>query len=205
VRQPPTALLIDLDGVLRDWDPTWPSTVETRHALEPGSLSRTVFAPERLTPAVLGQVSHADWLAGAGEALGSPAAVAELETYRGEVNPDVLSLVRQVRAAGIPVGLATNATDKLDADLDLLGLAGELDAVVNSSRLGVAKPSGGYYRAACLALDTPPARCLLVDDSDRFTRGARAAGLSALRYTGSAGDRGYVRAVLGLRSTQPAS
>ena len=50
-------------------------------------------------------------------ALGSPEAVVEWETYRGDIVPDVRDLVRDVRAAGVPVGLATNATDRLDGDL----------------------------------------------------------------------------------------
>jgi putative hydrolase of the HAD superfamily len=144
-------------------------------------------------------------MAGAGEALGNPAAVAELSTYRGEVNPEALALVRECRAAWIPVGLATNATDALDADLEFLGLTGEFDAVVNSSTLGLAKPSAGYFHAACLALRTPPDRCLLLDDTDRSVQGARAAGLSAYRYTGAASDLAYVRALLTLPPTPPAS
>jgi putative hydrolase of the HAD superfamily len=112
-------------------------------------------------------------------------------------DPVVLALVREVRAGGRPVGLATNATGLLDADLDLLGLTGEVDAVVNSSAVGAAKPARQFYAAACAALGLPADLVLLVDDDDRAVRGARAAGLSAYRWTGP-DDVRYIRAALGL-------
>jgi putative hydrolase of the HAD superfamily len=196
VRPPrPTALLVDFDGLLRRWDPAVPSTVESKYGLEPGSLEKALFAPDRLRAAVLGQLAHADWIAEVTVEIGNAEAVAEWQSYRGEVDPDVLALVREVRAAGVPVALATNATDQLDADLVTLGLADAFDAVANSSKLGVAKPSADYYLAATRLLDTPPERCFLLDDSVRFVAGARAAGLVAHRYAGPE-DLHYARVLL---------
>ena len=123
------------------------------------------------------------------------AAVAEWSAHRGEVRAEVLDLIRELRAGGVPVAIASNATDWLDADLAQLGLTGEVDAVVNSSVLRRYKPTAEFFHAACEAVATPPAHCLFVDDDDRNVRGARAAGLSAYRYTDSA-DLRYVRAAL---------
>jgi putative hydrolase of the HAD superfamily len=186
-----------MDGVLRRWDPAHAAGIERRYGLAPGALLATAMAPERVRPAVLGEVGHADWMAGVGRALGAPDAVTEWESERGSVDPDVLGLIREVRAAGLPVALVTNATDRLDADLDLLGLTGELDAVVNSSELGVAKPAPAYFQRACAAVGVEPGYCLVVDDSERVVRGAREAGLLAYRWTGPA-DLPYLRAALGL-------
>jgi putative hydrolase of the HAD superfamily len=198
VRPPrPTALLVDFDGVLRRWDPTVTSTVESKYGLAPGSVEKVMFAPDRLRAAVLGQLAHADWIAEVAEEIGNPEAIAERESYRGEVDQDVLALVRDARAAGVPVALATNATDHLDADLATLGLADAFDAVANSSKLGVAKPSADYYLATARLLDTPAERCFLLDDSARFVAGARAAGLSAHRYAGPE-DLLYARVLLGI-------
>ena len=107
----------------------------------------------------------------------------------------MLAFVREVRAAGIRVGLGTNATDLLDADLAALGLTEELDVIVNSSVVGVHKPGKEYFQAACEALATPPGRVLFVDDEDRAVAGARVAGLSAHRWSGPA-DLRYLRAAL---------
>jgi putative hydrolase of the HAD superfamily len=98
----------------------------------------------------------------------------------------VLDFVRRARARGVRVGLATNATDWLDADLATLGLTGEVDAVLNSSVVGQAKPAREFYRAGCLELRTVPKLVLFIDDEDRNVRGARETGLAALRYTGPA-------------------
>lgn len=195
LRTKPTALLVDLDGVLRRWDPAVPATIESAYGLAEGALLDTAMAWHRLRPAITGEITHAEWISSVASVLGSPSAVAKWQEYRGEVDPDVLAFVREVRASGIPVGLATNATDRLDADLDLLGLTGELDAVVNSSVVGAHKPAKEYFAAACTALRTPPDRVLLVDDSDRVVRGARVARLLAYRWTDPS-DLKYLRASL---------
>jgi putative hydrolase of the HAD superfamily len=193
----PTAVLLDFDGVLRRFDPAVAARVEQRYGLAPGALLGTLLTPDLLRAASLGELTDGEWLVAVADVLGAPEAVREWAGYRGEVDPDVLAFAREVRAAGVPVALATNATDRLDADLACLGLAGEFDAVLNSSVLGVAKPSAEFYRAACEAVGTPPSACLLVDDLERNVKAARAAGLWAHRWSGPA-DVPYLRAALGL-------
>jgi putative hydrolase of the HAD superfamily len=197
------ALLLDLDGVLRRFDPARQRAVESAYGLPDGLLSDLAFAPERLRPAVLGEVTDAEWMAGVTDALAAATedpdraarAVAAWREYRGETVPEVLAAVRAVRQAGVPVALGTNATDRLAADLALLSLTDEVDAVVNSAELGHAKPSAEFFAAACERLGVPARLCLFVDDDDRNVRGARAAGLAAFRYTGPA-DLRYLPATL---------
>ncbi|MEV0810529.1 HAD-IA family hydrolase [Micromonospora sp. NPDC050200] len=202
-RERATALLLDFDGVLRRWDPAVAAGVEREYGLSQGVLGEIAMQWGRLQPVLTGRVSHAEWVSSVADALaesvGNPerarAAVEQWQRYRGEVDPEALAFVREVRVAGVRVGLATNATDLLDADLAALGLVGELDVVVNSSVIGVHKPAKEYFQAACEALETPPARVLFVDDEDWAVRGARAAGLSAHRWSGPA-DLRYLRAAL---------
>lgn len=205
LREHPTALLLDLDGVLREFDAAHVAGVERRYGLPANSILDTALRWSLLRPAITGERSHAEWMSAVVDALAEPAggrdraaaAVDEWQADRGSVNPDVLALVRQVRSAGLPVGLATNATDLLDADLATLKLAEEVDAVINSAKLGVPKPAKEYFHRACQAIGVPPARVLFVDDDDRSVQGARVAGLSAYRWTGPA-DLGYLRAALRL-------
>jgi putative hydrolase of the HAD superfamily len=195
VRPRPVALLIDFDGVLREFDQSVTRAVEERHGLPAGSLLGALLEPDLLRAATLGRITDEGWRAAVAGSIGSADAVAEWCGYRGEVRPEVLGFVREVRVAGRPVVLATNATDRLDEDLATLGLTGEFDAVVNSSVLGAGKPDPAFFAAACAGAGTRPDRCLLVDDQDRNVRGARAAGLLAYRYTGP-DDLGYLRAAL---------
>jgi putative hydrolase of the HAD superfamily len=201
-RQPARALLIDLDGVLRRWDP--PAAVEQKYGLEPGTLLRTAMAWELYRPAVAGEISDADWMRLIAERLPLPsddaaAAVAEWQTQRGYVDPEVLAFVREVRAGGRPVGLATNATDRLPGDLTTLGLADDFDAVVSSWELKVHKPAPEFFPRAAAALGLDPHWILFIDDDDRAVRAARVAGMPAYRWS-ERRDFGYLRAALGLAS-----
>src|SRR4051794_41960222 len=85
------------------------------------------------------------------------------------VAADLLGLVDEVRAAGLPVVLAVagDGTDPGSSDL-----AARFDAVVDAA----AKPTPAFFAAACTAVAAPPARTLFVGDVDRNVRGARAAG-----------------------------
>ncbi|MGH3660521.1 MAG: HAD family hydrolase [Micromonosporaceae bacterium] len=202
LREPCDALLIDLDGVVRVFDPDHIADVERRHGLSEGQLREIAFEPDRLRLAVLGTVSHQEWMDGVAASLAgevgesaAQAAVAEWSRYRGRVQPEVLEFVAELRTAGVPVGLASNATDRLDADLTALGLTDAFDVVVNSAVIGHCKPSREYFLAACEALGVTPGSCMFVDDDDRNVRGARVAGLSAYRHTGVT-DLRYVRAAL---------
>ncbi len=202
------ALLLDFDGVLCRRDPARGAAVEERYGLPPGTVVAAMMEWSRYRPAMIGQVSRAEWFDGVAESLAdrvggadrARALVRELDEYRGEIDPVVLAFVRDVRAAGLPVALASNATAELAEDLVAFGIAGDLDAVVNSSLIGVHKPAPEFFRAACEAVGVPPKHCLFVDDTDRNVRGARAAGLSAYRYD-PPDDLRYVRAALGLVAT----
>src|ERR1044072_4674515 len=120
------ALLIDLDGVLRRWDPAPMIAVELEYGLKPAALLETAMAWDIYRPAVAGEITDAEWMALVASRLPiAPAqgaeAVARWQAYRGEVDPEALAFVREVRAGGRKVGLATNATDRLRPDLDALG------------------------------------------------------------------------------------
>jgi putative hydrolase of the HAD superfamily len=201
-RQPARALLIDLDGVVRRWDPAVAAAVEAKYDLAPGVLLSTAMKWDLYRPAMAGEITDAEWMQVIAMRLPLPAddataAVAEWQQHRGYVDDEVLVFVRDVRAAGRPVGLATNATDRLRDDLDALRLTGEFDVVVSSSELKVHKPAPEYFQRACEALDVDPPWVLFVDDDDRAVRGARVAKMPAYRWSERREFR-YLRAALGL-------
>jgi putative hydrolase of the HAD superfamily len=188
-RDPARALLIDFDGVLRRWDPAPMIAVEVKYGLGPAALLETAMEWDVYRPAMAGELTHDEWMKVVAGRLplssaDAASAVAEWQAYRGEVDAEALAFVREVRAAGRKVGLATNATDLLPSDLEALGLTGELDIVINSWDLKVHKPAPEYFQRACELIGEQPKHVLFVDDDDRAVRGARAAGLSAYRWTG---------------------
>ena len=222
-RRRPTALLVDFDGVLRSYDQRVPGPLETANGLDEGEILAVASDRALLIPAILGRVSRAGWLTdiavaladrvgagahGDGDGAGvfsrlregrvggletAEKLVADWDTYRGEIVPEVLDTIEFLRASGVPVALCTNATDDLREDLARFGLAEAFDAVVSSAEIGYVKPMPEFYRAACEAVDTAPGFCLLVDDTVRNIAGARAAGLLGYRFT-SVDDLAYVRA-----------
>lgn len=183
-RQPPRALLIDLDGVLRHFAAPPPPEA---------------FTWDLLRLALTGEITHDEWVTATAAAIPADgdAVVAQWQADRGTVDPEVLSFVASVRAAGIPVGLATNGTDRLQADLEHLGLADAFDVIVNSAEIGIHKPAPEFFARACAAIGTAPGWTMFVDDDDRALRAARAAKLLAYRWTGPEGLP-YLRAALGL-------
>ncbi|BBH64388.1 haloacid dehalogenase [Actinoplanes sp. OR16] len=196
------ALFIDLDGVLRRWDPAPMIAVEVKYGLKPASLLETAMSWDIYRPAMAGEISDEEWMGLVASRLPlgdeeSAAAVAEWQAYRGEVDPEALAFVREVRAAGRPVAIATNATDRLRGDLDALGLTGEVDLVLSSWEMKVHKPAPEYFEQACQEIGQLPKHVLMVDDDDRVVRGARAAGLSGYRWAGPE-HLPYLRKVLDL-------
>ncbi|WP_086821152.1 HAD family hydrolase [Allokutzneria sp. NRRL B-24872] len=182
----PSLLLLDLDGVLRDFGPA--ASVEDDHDLPRDSLAAAAFAADVLGPAIEGRIDAERWWAAARDRLvadhstvDSERAGAAMRAFMrpGEVVPEALELVRRVRAGGCRVALLTNATSRLDADLRLLGLDREVDAVVSSARIGRAKPDPEAFRRALRVLQHSPSATLFCDDTAENVEAAAALGIDA--------------------------
>ncbi len=199
-RPQPTALLIDFDGVLRHYADGVHAEIEAAAGLDDGEIFAVASGPALLIPALLGRVSRGGWRTDIAAALadrlgGLEAAervVADWDSYRGEIVPEVRDVIVELRAWGVPVALCTNGTDDLREDLDLFQLADAFDAVVSSADVGAVKPMREFYLAACAAVGTDPADCLFVDDTTRNVAGAQAAGLLGYRYS-NVEDVRYIR------------
>jgi putative hydrolase of the HAD superfamily len=185
------AMLCDLDGVLRRWPPM--TDLEQAYGVPPGTLAAVAFAPARLLPAITGRCTDEEWRAAVTADLTAHTdraaeLVAAWSATAGEIDPEVAEILRTARQHG-PVLLVTNATTRLESDVDRLGLAAQVDAVVNSARLNAAKPDPAIYEAAAERAGVPPHRCLFVDDSAVNTDAARALGMTAHHFTGAPGLR----------------
>lgn len=179
-----TTVLLDLDGVVRRFDPTFRIGVELRHGLEPGILAAVAFAPEEADPVVTGRRSRAEWVDRIGRAIGNADAAREWLGHRGQVDRDLLTVVDRLRGAGTPVALLTNGTDTIPDELEELGVAGRVDAVFNSAEIGLTKPDPAVFIHVCEQLGVEPAQVFFTDDTEGHVRSAGRLGMVARLYEG---------------------
>ena len=183
------ALLIDFDGVLRQW-PKTDATLELAHGLPEGALRTSAFQRELLNDVVTGRITDDVWRKQIETLLGQKypqarvsQAVAAWSLPVGEIDHDVLRLVQRARAH-LKIVLVTNGTSRLSRDLEALGLLISLDVVVNSSVIGVDKPQPDFFLTALREAGVSAAEALFVDDSVSHVDAATNLGIRSLRFTG---------------------
>ncbi|MGW7332644.1 HAD-IA family hydrolase [Streptomyces sp. NPDC054840] len=183
------AVLCDFDGVLRLWDPDGMAALDRKAGLAEGTLASAAFRPGLLEAAVTGRISDEQWRRRVAEDLaeacgsldGALDLVSGWTALTGLVDTAVLELLTAARNR-VPVALVSNATTRLEADLTALGLADAFDAVVNTARIGVAKPDHRVFEAAAKAVGVAPQRCLFIDDTPGHVAAAQEAGLTGIHY-----------------------
>jgi len=187
--RPYDAVLCDIDGVIRHWPAV--DDLERTHGLAPGALAAAAFAPSCLHPAITGARTDEQWrsavaadLAGTcGSVDRAHAAVAGWSGALPRVDHEVVSLLTRVRGVAA-VALVSNATTRLEHDLARQGLDGLTDIVVNTARIGVAKPDPGVYRIAADRVACPVRYCLFLDDSATNVTAAREIGMTGVHFRG---------------------
>jgi putative hydrolase of the HAD superfamily len=100
---------------------------------------------------------------------------------------DTVALIEELRAAGVPIALVSNAFGRdCYAGFDLDALA---DVVVISSEVGVRKPSRRIYAVACTRLGIDPLQAVMVDDLQQNLDGAARLGIAGVLHTDAADTR----------------
>lgn len=177
-----SAVVLDLDGVVRHFDPDRLAAIEVRHGLEAGLMWSTAFSPELIQPLVTGRLGRAEWSLRIGEIVGCPEAAAEWQADIGQVDEQVLAVVDETRRRGLPCAILTNGTDTVPGELRQLGIADRFDRIFNSAEIGVAKPDPRIYHHVCWELGLEPGAVFFADDSAGHVEGATAVGLVAHRF-----------------------
>lgn len=191
-------LVLDLDGVLRVWDPAIIADAERDNGLPQGSLVTAAFGdPQHLHDAITGAVTDEQWreqISARLEGLHGPgarSAVAQWSIPAGQVDEQVLNIVRRERKRRT-IALFSNATTRLESDLARLGLANEVDVVFNSSVMGMAKPSHEAFSTVLTELGAAPGECLFVDDTLINTQSAGRAGYKVHHFTSPVGLEEFI-------------
>lgn len=182
-------LLLDLDGVLRHFDPLLVASIEDRHGIARGRLEEVAFADPQITAVTTGRLSRADWIRGIGVRVGSPAAADEWGRQEPRADEELLGLVDEVRDRGLPVAILTNGTDTIPAELAAAGIDVRVDRIFNSAEIGHAKPDPRSFQHVLDAMAVPPDQVLFVDDSPAKLAGAAELGLHTHHHDGAAGLR----------------
>lgn len=98
-----------------------------------------------------------------------------------ELYPDVMPAVRELRAADVRLGIVSDWGSNLLPIIEGLDLAPELDFVIASGAVGLAKPDPAFFRLAASRAAVPPGEVVMVGDSYRADiEGARSAGMDAI-------------------------
>nr|WP_277606011.1 HAD family hydrolase [Glycomyces sp. L485] len=92
---------------------------------------------------------------------------------------DTGPVLRELRDAGIRIGIVSDLAWDLDVHLEHFGLGGLVEDAVLSYRLGREKPDPELFRTACERLGVDPRAALMVGDNPARDGGAVACGLRA--------------------------
>ena len=134
-----STVLLDLDGVVRHFDPGYAAAVEARHGLPAGSLNDAGFQPDLIHRLITGRLTRAQWGQEVGRAVGNPEAAEAWLVDIGTVDEAVVAEVDRLRAAGSTVAILTNGTDTIPSEMATLGLADRFDRIFSTSDIGYSK------------------------------------------------------------------
>jgi len=192
---PIRAVLFDLDGVVRHFDPENVASIESAHGLEPGSIQAIAFAPHRLEEVTTGRISRRDWVERIGGELGNAPAAEEWGSQPFQADEEVLDLADELRANGIRTAILTNGTDTIRDEAAAMNLDAHFETVFNSAEIGWTKPDARAFQHVLDAMRLAPHEVFFTDDSASKLAGAERLGMPTHLFEGVAGLRSALRVV----------
>jgi putative hydrolase of the HAD superfamily len=111
-----------------------------------------------------------------------------IHALRGEVRPEMVEVVRRC-AERFKTGLLTNNfvtgenSGGMGADPEIKAILDLFDVIVESSRIGVRKPSPEFYERACRELEITPDQAVFLDDLGINLKPAQAMGMQTIKVT----------------------
>mgnify|MGYP005857282439 CR=1 FL=1 len=185
-------VIFDCGGVLlRDRDDAAYAAWGARLGLGADDLRQALYTSRAWSLAERGQLSEAEfWVQVVRElGLGDEAQAQSLAADLWDswtVDDAVLGLIDRLRGR-YRVAMLSNATDILEHNLaHRYGVADRFELIVNSARLGVAKPEPAIYAETLRRLGARPAEVLFIDDRAENIAAAAALGLHVIWFVGAA-------------------
>jgi HAD superfamily hydrolase (TIGR01509 family) len=181
-RPRPSAVVFDNDGLLLDTEPSFTAAQEALFAAHGRVFDLAAkHAIIGTSPTTVGPILA--------RLLGRPDSGRELsadmyaraltEIAAGATaRPGALSLLARLRAAGIPVAVASNSPrSHLLAALRHVGIEREFDVILGVDDVANPKPAPDLYRTACARMAASATTSVALEDSAPGVASARAAGL----------------------------
>jgi HAD superfamily hydrolase (TIGR01509 family) len=178
----PSAVVLDNDGLLLDTEPCWTAAQEDLFAAHgrvfDSAAKRAIIGTSPTTVAPI--LAHLLGQPTSGPELSAEMYARALARIAAGAAPRLgaVELLARLRAAGIPVGVASNSPrSHLLAGLRRVGIAHEFDVILGVDDVRSPKPAPDLYLTACARLAAPPSTSVALEDSGPGVASASAAGL----------------------------
>lgn len=201
-----TAVLVDFGGVLtssvlRAFESFGAALGGDPH-LPLSLLARDEISKQLLAEHESGRIDHDAFETGFADRLRAHGATVEstglIDRMTAGLTRDeeMVRLIADVRAAGHPVALVSNAFGR-DCYAGFV-LEDHADEVVISSEVGIRKPSRAIYALACERLGTAPRDAVMIDDLQQNLDGAARLGITGILHTDAVSTRRQLESRIGL-------
>lgn len=187
------AVLFDLDGVIRHFDPQHVKAIERRHGIGPDAINRFAFSSPVIGEVTTGRISRSEWIDHIAKHLENDDAASEWGRQPSRIDHAVLQLADEIRCTGRVTAILTNGTDTIPDEASAAGLHNHFDPIFNSADIGYAKPDERAFQHVLEELDLAPDELFFTDDSPTKLIGAAALGIATHHFVDSARLRTTLR------------
>ena len=188
------AVFFDFGGVIGQWDRAYVAGFEAEYGLSEGGVLKALYGTPGWREVEVGSIAVDDWLSEVESSLARaaqkpvPSAHSVWSRLWNDMDQEVVGLARRLRTTH-KVGVLSNTTVMLEEQVLVPnGVFDMWDVIINSARVGIAKPDSGIYHAAADAVGLPPEACVHIDDLESNVRGAEDAGFKAVLHKGDFAD-----------------
>jgi putative hydrolase of the HAD superfamily len=185
------AVFFDFGGVVACIDHLQVRLLEDEYGIPEGGIWQAMYETPEWHALRIGHGNERDWVAAidrtldglAGKPVASEIGRRWVQCWRG-LDQEIMALIERLRGR-YRIGMISNATLTLEDELRTHHrIYDRFEVIVNSARVGVAKPDRRIFEHAAGLLALEPAACLHIDDLPHNVDGARQAGFQALQYDG---------------------
>lgn len=198
------AVIFDFGGVLvRTENRARRESWARRLSMSPQALGEVIFGAENGYAAQLGQWTddeHWQWVGGRLGLSGASLDRLRSDYFAGDrLDAGLLAYVDRLRAAGLHLGLLSNATDVARRLFrEQYAVLDHFDSVTISAEEGVMKPAERIYRTALARAGVEPGEAVFVDDFIENVEAARRIGMQAVHFQDPIVARGALTGLTGV-------